>query len=643
MTEDNIPRVSSSESADSSTTKQRKKRKWDQPAESVVSGILPLLKMGSLPGTSLPGIATMSGVVFSNPHTGAAPTLSPAVPSLLQQPVVAISQKLNPIQDEVIAREIVINDADSNVRYKLTKRHTQEEIQKVTGAVVITRGKYKPPNTPLDGEKPLYLHISAGAHLETMAERIKAVDRAAAMVEEMLRHASLVSDVNVNRSLNACVYLGFEADPSLNIAARIRGPNDQYVNHIMNETGATVILRGHGSGSFDSAPASESQQPLHLFLSSNNLQSLERAKLLAENLLDTISAEFSVTRFSSSKVYGAVPPPPQLLAEIQSSMDQTNANVQQPSPLTASALGGNAVPLVTVPAASVIASKGQVGHLGSNSGTGLPPANLGSYSHCTLSQGTSYNGYGGIYPNATPLQQVALALRHSTSPITTSVTPIVTNASTALYASASSSVEKEKRPSQKRKFQESPVLVKGLANPNQSLLQVSEPAKPCELTSDAGGKDDKRLKTMSNGVLLNSPKVMPPPPPKFTASSSGVHSSSENGLLPNPQKAMPPPPPKFMESSTGINGGSSTNGFIPNPPKVMLPPPPKFTESSSGVRSSAKNVNNELKPESVPDTLIKLMEYGDEDEDDDEPNPPSQENLKRSSSSSTGTKPFWAV
>jgi hypothetical protein len=27
------------------------------------------------------------------------------------------------------------------------------------------RGKYRPPNAPPDGEKPLYLHISAAAHV----------------------------------------------------------------------------------------------------------------------------------------------------------------------------------------------------------------------------------------------------------------------------------------------------------------------------------------------------------------------------------------------------------------------------------------------------------------------------------------------
>lgn len=30
------------------------------------------------------------------------------------------------------------------------------------------RGKYRPPNAPPDGEKPLYLHISAGAHVSML-------------------------------------------------------------------------------------------------------------------------------------------------------------------------------------------------------------------------------------------------------------------------------------------------------------------------------------------------------------------------------------------------------------------------------------------------------------------------------------------
>lgn len=100
---------------------------------------------------------------------------------------------------------------------------------------------------------------------------------------------------------------------------------DQYVNHIMNETGATVSLRGQHSGIAENGQSegchcglfcwhlplpclnplviflcfalpAATPQPLHLFLSSNDAKSLERAKLLAENLLDTISAEFGASR-----------------------------------------------------------------------------------------------------------------------------------------------------------------------------------------------------------------------------------------------------------------------------------------------------------------------------------------------------------
>ncbi|OMP07817.1 protein RIK-like protein [Corchorus olitorius] len=449
MTEDGGARVSSGDPAvtnDASQTRQRKKRKWDQPAEAFVSAgfTVPLSNIGTLGGIPLPGVPPVTGTFLSNPLAASCPAVSP----MFQQHAAAVVPKQNQpkIQDElVIAREIVINDAESSVRYKLTKRQTQEEIQRCTGAVVITRGKYRPPNAPPDGEKPLYLHISAGAHLKETAERILAVDRAAAMVEEMLKH-----------------------DPSLNIVARIRGPNDQYINHIMNETGATVILRGYGSGNFDSPQAEEAQQPLHLFLSSNNSKSLEDAKRLAENLLDTISIEFGASRNSSSKVYGAVPPPQQLLTGVPSAGSEQKVNTSSTIGLTAMAIPTPAAPVI-VPGVTTGYPQGMAGAM-LNSGP-IHPQPL-------VTRATSYSGYGGIYPQATPLQQVALALRQS-SPISSSVVPATSVASmgapttsapstvSTSSVSSTSHSEKEQRPPQKRKFQELPAGSKGPARPNQ--------------------------------------------------------------------------------------------------------------------------------------------------------------------------------
>lgn len=229
MTDDSFARASSEEptaTSEPSTSKPRRKRKWDQPDESLVSsgavssGILPMSSVG-FPGVLVPGVVSVSSAFLTNSFKASCMTGSKEIQApLMQQQVAAVVQKLiqPKIQEELmIAREIVINDADPAIRYKLTKRQTQEEIQKCTGAVVITRGKYRPPNAVPDGEKPLYLHISAGAHLKETTERILAVDHAAAMVEEMLKQ--------VSKPLSTCVYLGFDADPSLNIAARIRGPN----------------------------------------------------------------------------------------------------------------------------------------------------------------------------------------------------------------------------------------------------------------------------------------------------------------------------------------------------------------------------------------------------------------------------------
>ncbi|KAH9676750.1 protein RIK [Citrus sinensis] len=578
MTEDSHHTFSSDDSAistdGSSQTRQRKKRKWDQPAESLLN--FPLASFGiSLPGVPVAPVvpAPAAAAFFTNPPVASGATVPPVV---LQGP---LPPKFNQpkVQDElIIAREIVINDSESSVRYKLTKRQTQEEIQKCTGAVVITRGKYRPPNAPPDGEKPLYLHISAGAHLKETAERILAVDHAAAMVEEMLKqgHAGFPTLQTVMgngvQAMSTSVFLGFDADASLNIAARIRGPNDQYINHIMNETGATVLLRGRGSGNSEGLQGEdclilvpEVHQPLHLFLSSNNPKSLEEAKRLAENLLDTISAECGASRVSSCKVYNAVPPPQQLLTGIQGFGNEQKLNAGSAVILT-STVNLSSVPLApSVPGVTTVYSQGMMLQSGGILNSVQPQQNIVGYPQPVSTGGTSYSGYEGIYPQATPLQQVALALRQSSSPLTSLVAPTASVSSTATTSTTSTAMsEKEKRPPQKRKFQELPVGSKGPAKHNQG----SEIPNRSELSANLD------VRNVSN---------MPPP--------SKLVQPVDNG--------MPHPPPRNM------------------PP----PPPPKFTLLAPTAKLHDKNNSlNKTKSDNIPvvsDTLVKLMEYGEDDDD----------------------------
>ncbi|KDP27241.1 hypothetical protein JCGZ_19940 [Jatropha curcas] len=643
MTEESGTRVSSDNptaNTDASQSRQRKRRKWDQPAESLVSaglsGVVPLGNIGTLAGISLPGLASVSGAYLTNQLVASCATVPPVfqVPSAPLNNGVVVSRPNQPkIQDElIIAREIVINDAESSVRYKLTKRQTQEEIQKCTGAVVITRGKYRPLNTPPDGEKPLYLHISSGAHLKDTAERILAVDRAAAMIEEMLKQSpNLQSAPSIFpiaggsglKALSTCVFLGFDADSSLNIAARIRGPNDQYINHIMNETGATVVLKGRGSGNLENPNTGEAQQPLHLFLSASNPKSLEDAKRLAENLLDTISLECGASRVSSSKVYNAVPPPQQLLAGVQNSGNENKLNAIPPAGLALSAMSSTPPIPATSVKLHVTNSQGTVYQPGGLINSGQPQPNLLGQPQPSVSGGTSYSGYGGIYPQATPLQQVALALRQSTSPITSTVAPTSSVALTTLVASTaptpstSTTLGKEKRPTQKRKFQELPIGLKDPAKCHQGseLLKSGEEASADGVRNISTMPAPKKLiQPSQNGIPLHPPKSMPPPPP-------GTKSS-----LPS-SKGMPPPPPRTM------------------PPP---PPPPKFNSSNAADKLLQNNVSNKSKSDTVPvvsDTLVKLMEYGEEDDDPEETNEESDHSniLHGNSHAVAVRKPFWAL
>lgn len=153
--------------------------------------------------------------------------------------------------------------------------------------------------------------------------------------------------------------------------------------------------------------------------------------------------------------------------------NEHKVNINSTSGVTSSAVGsvpGPPHPLVAGCGVSTVISQATVTHSGGFPTSAMPQSNAIGYPKPTLT-GTSYSGYEGIYPQATPLQQVALALRQSSSPVISTVGPSTSTPNNAPQPSVSSKPE-EKRPPQKRKFQELPVGSKGSAKSLQVFVLV---------------------------------------------------------------------------------------------------------------------------------------------------------------------------
>jgi hypothetical protein len=156
-------------------------------------------------------------------------------------------------------------------------------------------------------------------------------------------------------------------------------------------------------------------------------------------------------RISSSKVYGAVPPPQQLLAGVQTSgttsdIHSTSGPYVSPGASHSFAPTGITSPMA-VPSLTL--------HSGAPTYSGTPPLRNLICPSQAANSGALYNGYGNIYPQATPLQQVALALKHASSSTTQAVPVASTSISSMTNVNASLKLESDKR-LQRRKFQELP-------------------------------------------------------------------------------------------------------------------------------------------------------------------------------------------
>ncbi|KAI8989558.1 hypothetical protein BDB01DRAFT_782337 [Pilobolus umbonatus] len=199
--------------------------------------------------------------------------------------------------DNEFMKDIPINDLKN--RYMLTRGLTQTQIHEETGADVTTRGKYYPdPQLATDKEPPLYLHISASNK--------ESLDKAVAKIEELIETAQIPApgsgfppkDEKVDivkrperKFYEKKIYVNINGPTHFNLRAKIVGPNGAYVKHIHQETGSRIQLKGKGSGFYEAATGVESDEPLHMQISSSREEGLEAAVKLAQNLLDTVRAE----------------------------------------------------------------------------------------------------------------------------------------------------------------------------------------------------------------------------------------------------------------------------------------------------------------------------------------------------------------
>ncbi|XP_038078739.1 KH homology domain-containing protein 4-like [Patiria miniata] len=307
------------------TTEMKRKSKWDLPkTEEEEPG-----DQGSSLEAASAAAAKINAMLIAKGKL----KLPPAVVSSAQQ---APKQKVPKTKEEPIIAEVEINDVPLQCRNLLTRGSTQEEISKMSGAAVSTRGRFmsyadRAKNNM--GERPLYLCVQ-GLTKDCVD---KAVQRIRNIIDESIskskgrskgksrlfgqmeppsavtttqpllsgsfvpQQAPLISvpptptpPMQTASYIQEKVFVGLEhVPPSFGVREKILGPGGAFIQHIRSETTASVSLRGRGSGYLEPSSGREAFENLHIYITHHKLEGVLAAKKLCENLIQTIHAEYN--------------------------------------------------------------------------------------------------------------------------------------------------------------------------------------------------------------------------------------------------------------------------------------------------------------------------------------------------------------